>query len=90
MNKWTVFFSPSGMPITILRAQTALLYQRRGWKFCEKVITGFECTLLGDVSMSKRVFTIDPVVFRDVCAYVVLVRWRPQGACERSVFSQEV
>lgn len=34
--------------------------------------------------------TIDPVVFRDICADVVLVRWRAKGTCERCVFAQEV
>ena len=34
--------------------------------------------------------TIDPVIFRDVCADVVLARGRPERACERRVFAQEV
>lgn len=34
--------------------------------------------------------TIDPIIFRDVCADVVLSRGRPERACERRVFAQEV
>lgn len=34
--------------------------------------------------------TIDPIIFRDVGADVVLVRGGPQGAREGGVFAQEV
>lgn len=34
--------------------------------------------------------TIDPIIFRDVCADVVLVRGRPERASECGVFAQEV
>lgn len=41
-------------------------------------------------SCGYSVCTIDPVVFRDVCADVVLVRRRAKRACECCVFAQEV
>lgn len=34
--------------------------------------------------------TIDPVIFRDVCADEILAGGRPERACERRVFAQEV
>lgn len=34
--------------------------------------------------------TIDPIIFRDVCADVVLARGRPERACERRVLAQKV
>lgn len=56
----------------------------------KKVITTSECIRHVNVDICGHVSTIDPVVFGDVCAYVVLVRRRTKGACERRVFAQEV
>lgn len=77
------------MPITMPRAQRSSLYQWRGWRFEEKAII-FECTRHVNVDICKYARTVDPVVFGDVCADVVLVGRRAKGACECCVFAQEV
>lgn len=64
--------------------------QERGCKFGERAITSFECTRHVNVDTGEPVRTIDPVVFGDVRAYVVLVGRRAEGAGEGRVFAQEV
>lgn len=65
------------MPITIPGAErSSVLFSKRFGK--SRCVT----------PASMR--TIDPVIFRDVGADVVLVRGRPQGARECGVFAQEV
>lgn len=79
------------MPITILRAQRgSLCHRREAVSLGERAITSFECTRHVNVDTREPVRTIDPVVFGDVRAYVVLVGRRAEGACEGRVFAQEV
>lgn len=55
-----------------------------------KAITSFGSAQRFNADVCEHVCTVDPVVFRDVRAYVVLVGRRAQGSRERRVFAEEI